>query len=158
MADEERFSMAAAHKKCAVHCFNLVWRLLDEQNRSRDEDDNMMHAAHASRYHWGEIGTSREKERGEWQLSRVYSVLNRPQPALHHSRRCLDICTENNIGDFDIAFAHEAVARASACAGNKSDFEKHFQLAEEAGEKIKRNDEKKHFFTELESGNWYDMK
>jgi hypothetical protein len=33
-----------------VDLFNEVWRLLE----SRENDDRMLHAAHASRFHWGE--------------------------------------------------------------------------------------------------------
>jgi len=35
----------------------------------------MLHMAHASCYHWSIIGTPLEIERGEWQVSRVHSVL-----------------------------------------------------------------------------------
>jgi hypothetical protein len=45
-------------------------------------------------------------------------VLRRPEPALHHARRVLEICATNGIGDWDRAFAYEALARASALAGD----------------------------------------
>jgi hypothetical protein len=53
------------HKKFAVDCFNGTWDLLDNKDRSREEDFNMIHMAHASRYHWGEIGTPLEFARGD---------------------------------------------------------------------------------------------
>lgn len=158
MADQEKYSLVECHKKLAVDSFNLVWSLLGKKDRTKQEDDKMVHAAHASRFHWGEIGTAVEFERGEWQVSRVYSVLNRPEPALYHAKRCLEICTENNIGDFDIAFAYEAMARANASLGKKSEYEKYIQLAKEAGEKIKGKEDKDIFFSDLESGPWYGMK
>lgn len=71
------------HRKFAVDLFNLVWSLLDKKDRSKDDGYKMVHAAHASRFHWGEIGTPLHFERGEWQVSRVYSVLGRSEPALH---------------------------------------------------------------------------
>lgn len=100
--------------------FNETWRLLEKEARSRDDDDRMIHTAHASRYHWGRAAsaTSAHLARGEWQISRVYAVLGRPEPALHHARRVLDLCRENGIGDLDLAFAHEAMARAYAVAGD----------------------------------------
>lgn len=158
MAEEDRYSIKECHKKFAVDSFNLVWSLLDKKDRTKEEDDKMVHATHTSRFHWGEIGTPLEVERGEWQVSRVYSVLNRPQPALYHAQRCLEICRENNIGDFDIAFAYEAMARANAALGKKSEYEKYFQLAKEAGEKIKGKEDKDVFIGDLESGPWYGMK
>jgi hypothetical protein len=139
------------HKKLAINLFNLTWNLLDKKSRTREENDKMVHAAHASRYHWGEIGTPLEFERGEWQISRVYSVLGRSEPALYHATRCLDICKENNIGDFDIAFAYEAMARAHSIAGDKTECEKHLQLAKEAGEMIKKKEDEDYFLSELKT-------
>ncbi|MEP6909806.1 MAG: hypothetical protein ABI896_05145, partial [Actinomycetota bacterium] len=62
-----------------VDLFNEVWRLIE----SREDDGRMLHAAHASRYHWGEAPESEPANlaRGEWQISRVYTVLGRAEPA-----------------------------------------------------------------------------
>jgi hypothetical protein len=148
---EEHYTENEFHKKMAVDLFNLVWSLMDKKERTTEENDRMVHAAHASRYHWGEIGTSVEFERGEWQISRVYSVLNRPNAALYHGKRCLEICFENNIKDFDVAFAHEAVARAYALLGEKGERETHIALAREAGEQITDEGDRTYFFSELET-------
>ena len=151
MTEEKKYTEQEWHKRAAITLFNLVWSLLDKKDRTKQEDDKMVHAVHASRFHWGEIGTPVEFERGEWQISRVYSVLNRSQSALYHAERCLDICKEHNIGDFDIAFAYEAMARAHAVAGDKSDCEKYIKLAKEAGEQIKKKEDKDLFFGDLKT-------
>ena len=103
----------------AAQLFNETWRRLEHERRTRPDDDRMIHAAHASRYHWGQVpaATPAHLARGEWLISRVYSVLGRTEPALHHAQRVLDLCQENSIGDFDLAFAYEALARAHAVAG-----------------------------------------
>ena len=106
------------HRQLAVDLFNHVWTLLENPDRTPMQDDEMLHAAHASRYHWGEVGEPVNLARGEWQCSRVYSVLSRAEPALWHARRCLALCEEHEIGDWDIAFAHEAVARALRVGGD----------------------------------------
>ncbi len=151
MAEEKKYTEQEWHKRSAITLFNLVWSLLDKKDRTKQENDKMVHAVHASRFHWGEIGTPVEFERGEWQISRVYSVLNRSQSALYHAERCLDICKEHNIGDFDIAFAYEAMARAHAVAEDKSDCEKYIKLAKEAGEQIKKKEDKDLFFGDLKT-------
>ncbi len=151
MTEEKKYTEQEWHKRAAITLFNLVWSLLDNKDRTKQENDKMVHAVHASRFHWGEIGTPVEFERGEWQISRVYSVLNKPQSALYHAERCLDICKEHNIGDFDIAFAYEAMARAHAVAGDKSDCEKYIKLAKEAGEQIKKKEDKDLFFNDLKT-------
>jgi hypothetical protein len=74
----------------------------------------MIHAAHASRFHWGRADGADTVHlgRGEWQCSRVYAVLGRGEPALWHARRCLAYNEAAGSGDWDIAAAYEAMARA----------------------------------------------
>ena len=139
------------HRKFAVNCFNMTWSLLDKKDRTKEEDDKMVHAAHASRFHWGEIGTAVEVERGEWQISRVYSVLHRADSALYHAKRCLEICQQKNIGDFDIAFAYEAMARASTVAGDRSNCEHYLKLATEAGKQIREKGDRDYIFNQLKT-------
>ncbi len=124
------------HKQFAVDLFNQTWDLLEVEDRTPEQNDKMIHAAHASRYHWGEIGTPLEFERGEWQISRVYAVLQHPEAALHHARRCLDICLANEIRDFDLAFAYEALSRAYAVARDPAKSGTYFDLAMKAAEEI----------------------
>lgn len=149
MEKEKRFTLNESHRKFAVDFFNLVWSLLDKKRRTQEEDDRMIHAAHASRFHWGEIGTPLEIERGEWQISRVYSVLKMPHSALFHAKRCLEITRKNNIQDFDLAFAYEALARAYSIKENLAECKKFVKLAQEAGGKIESQDDKDYFFSEL---------
>ena len=49
----------------------------------------------------------------------LYTVLGRAEPALHHARRCLELCEANPeaIEDWDLPYAYEALARAHALAG-----------------------------------------
>jgi hypothetical protein len=109
----------AARRQLAVDLFNHVWTLIETPDRTPQQDVEMIHAAHASRHHWGEVGTPVNFARGEWQVSRVYSLLGRGEPALVHARLCLETCVEHGIGDFDIAYAHEAMARAYRVLGDQ---------------------------------------
>jgi len=123
-------------RQLAVDLFNGVWRLVETEDRSPAEDDRMLHMAHASRYHWEQAGTAVHRARGEWQCSRVYAVLGRAEPARHHARRVLEICREHGIGDWDLAFAHEALARAAAVAGDRDAAREHAADARAAGAAI----------------------
>jgi DNA-binding transcriptional MerR regulator len=111
---------AATRRALAVGLFNHVWTLLERPDRTTEQDDKMVHAAHASRYHWGEVGEPSNLAIGEWQCSRVYAVLGRGEPALHHARRCLEITERHSIGGWNVASAYEAMARASAVAGDRA--------------------------------------
>jgi hypothetical protein len=144
------------HKKSAVDLFNLAWALYDKRDRTREEDEEMIYAAYASRYHWGKIESVVGRERwtqamarGEWQISRMYIPLNHPEAALHHAKRSLEHCREHGIGDFDLAFAYEAVARAYAIGGNEAERDKYVELAKKAGEEIAEKENKDYFLSEL---------
>ena len=119
----------ATQRQLAAGLFNLVWAYLERSARTAADDEAMLLAAHASRHHWTGIGTPVNHARGEWQLSRVYAVLNRAEPAAHHANRCLQICQENGIGGFDLGFAYEALARAAAVAGNAAQRDRFAALA-----------------------------
>jgi hypothetical protein len=147
------------HRKMAAQLFNKTWDLIDKgDTRTSDENDDMIHTAHASRYHWGVVVASGEYpktgpmnlERGDWQISRVYALLKRSEPSLYHAKRCLSICEEQKIGDFDIAFAYEAMARAHVIAGDQ-EFEEFLKKAEKAGKTIFKEEDKKYFFSELQT-------
>ncbi len=99
--------------------YNHVRTLMETPDRDADGDDRMLHAAHASRHHWGVVGEARHRARGEWLCSRVYVLLGRGEPALHHAQRCLAICEQHpgEIDDWDTPYAHEALARAHQLVG-----------------------------------------
>ncbi|GAA4353011.1 MerR family transcriptional regulator [Angustibacter luteus] len=107
------------HRRLAVDLFNGTWRLMEDDARTRADDDRMLHMAHASRYHWELAGNAVNLARGEWLCSRVYALQRRGEPSLHHAQRVLDLCQENEIGDWDLAFAYEALARAHAVCGDE---------------------------------------
>jgi hypothetical protein len=136
-------------RQLAKDLFNRVWELLEAEVRSAEDVDEMIHAAHASRYHWGVVGEPVNLVRGEWQCSRVYAVLGRSEPALWHGRRCLDLCDEHGIRDFDLAYAYEALARAHRVAGQVPEAEAYERLAVEAGERIADPEDREHFHGDL---------
>jgi DNA-binding transcriptional MerR regulator len=137
----------------AAQLFNETWRLMEQEDRTRDDDDRMIHTAHASRYHWGQAptGTPTNLARGEWQISRVYAVLGRAEPALHHARRVLDICQENGFGDFDLAFAYEALARAHAVGGDTAAAREYTDQALTAAEDIAGEEDRELVLADLET-------
>lgn len=92
---------------------------MENPARTSAETDEMIHAAHASRFHWGVVGTPTNWGRGEWQVSRVYAVLRRAEAAAAHGERYLALCEEHALSPFDFGFAHEAIARAAALAGDE---------------------------------------
>ena len=141
---------AQTHRRLAVDLFNHVWTLLEKQERTREETDELVHAAHASVYHWLQVGTAKNAARGEWQLARVYATLGRAEPALHHARRCLELAeAADDLEDFDLPYAYEALARAHRAAGDEGEAQRWRERAREAGERIAEDDDRDLFERDL---------
>ena len=137
------------HRRLGVDLFNHTWTLLEKPDRTPAEDDELLHATHASAYHWSRVGAPENLARGEWQVSRVNAVLGRGEAALHHARRCLDHCLEHGIGDWDLAYAYEALARAHKVAGDEAEYRRNLELARDAGTRIAEDDDREHLERDL---------
>ena len=155
--EERKLTINEAHQRFTVDLNNLVWNLLEKDQRTRDENERMVHAAHASHYHWSVIGHPINLARGYWLISHVYAVLNQAGPALYFATRCWDVTSTEGFIDFDLAYAYEALARAHASNGDKENSQHYLQLAQEAGEKIKNHGDRDLFFTDLKTGPWYGI-
>jgi hypothetical protein len=139
-------------RRLAAGLFNETWRFLDMPNRRPEQDDEMIHAAHASRYHWGKVGEPVTLARGEWLCSRVYAVLCRPEPAIFHARRCLELLTEfGGAEDWDEAAAYEGLARAYSVAGDKKERDAWLSRAREAVKAIRNQEDREPIEADLKT-------
>jgi len=139
-------------RRLAAGLFNETWRFLDMPKRRPEQDDEMIHAAHASRYHWGNVGEPVTLARGEWLCSRVYAVLGRAEPAIWHAQRCLDILTEfGGAEDWDEAAAYEALARAYSVAGDRKQRDALLAKARQALKAIADPDDREHIGNDLKT-------
>ncbi|HET9560403.1 MAG TPA: SRPBCC domain-containing protein [Actinomycetota bacterium] len=147
----------AHHRWFARSLNGQVWGLLARPIRTPEDDARMVDAAHASQYHWREVGGPPET-RGEWLVSHVYAVLGRPEPALHHARRCLELADgAPGVADFDHAYAAEAMARALACAGDLDQAATWHSRATAAGATIADDEDRQIFTDDLATGPWFGL-
>jgi len=138
-------------RSLAAGLFNETWSLLERTERTTADDDRMVHAAHASRFHWGNVGEPVKLAIGEWQISRVYAVLGRAEPSLHHANRSLQLCEEHGIRDFSLAYAYEALARAHLVAGDRTEAARYTELARRAGQTIAEEEDRELLTQDLEA-------
>ncbi len=110
---------AEAHRRYGVNANNSTWELLGRDDLSADEIDDLLGRAYASTYHWRRAARRGPENatRASWLVSRVHSVLGHGDLALHHADQCMAVTTAAGLQDFDLAYAHEARARALACLG-----------------------------------------
>ena len=147
----EKFTAEEWHKKEAIDNFNGTWDLIDKEHRTHEEMIDMLHKAHASRYHWGQVGTPLHFLRGEWQISRVYALVGMAESAILHGKESLRLCRENDIGDFDLAFAYESIARAYSIIKDTENVEHYLKKAHEAAVNIEKPEDREYLISELQT-------
>ncbi len=135
---------AATQRRLAGDLFNRSWRLLELENRTPEQDDELVHCVHASCHHWSAVGTPAHRARGEGQCARAYSALGRAEPALHHAQRCLDLARAGGEGfeDWDLASAFEVMARAKLAAGEGAEANEYVRLARQQLEAVADRDDR----------------
>jgi hypothetical protein len=140
-------------RRLAVDLFNHAWSLMRLPERTPEQDDELIHAAHASRHHWAEVGTAANLARGEWQVSRVYATLGRAEAALFHAKRCLAYCESDPdaLEDWDLPYAYEALARAHAVAGEADEAEQFAARARELGARVADEEDRDQLLADLKT-------
>lgn len=160
MEESKTYTLEEAHKYFAQSINGRVWELLQKSFRSDDENDEMLHAAHACAYHWMLVGNAVNQQRGEWLISHVHVALGHAKEALRHAERCFEI-TQSNKGimkDFDIAYAFEGIARSQAMLGDERIAKEFFDLAQQSGNIIADEEDRSIFVGDFTSGDWYGLK
>jgi len=85
------------HLKQAKDCFNKTWDYLDQEKLTDKQVLEMLHTAHTSVFHWAQVGTELNLARGEWQVSRAYSVAKRPIEGFFHAEASLKLLIPSSL-------------------------------------------------------------
>jgi hypothetical protein len=108
-------------RRVAAALYNHVWDLLETPDRTPVQDEALLHAAHASRWHWGVIGGPEQKIVGDWLLSRAYAAAARGGEAVHYARMASAGCDAfPEAPDWLAASTAEGMARALLADGDVS--------------------------------------
>lgn len=137
------------HRTFAPRAFNYTWNLLDTEERTREQEEDMIAATLAQRFHWYQVGAPRNRAIGDWQVSRVFAVLGYADLARRFGERSLAVAIDNDLGPFVVGFAHEAIARAAADVDDLATFEEHVALARTALAQIEDAEERKALESDL---------
>lgn len=134
----------SAHRYFAAEFFNATRNMLSRETRSREDIETMIDLAHASRMHWRQRDdrSPRNESISAWQLSRVYSVVDRPEEALRYGIQALDIARGAETGAFYVGYGHEAVARAASALGDPETANLHIEAARSILSSISGPDER----------------
>lgn len=150
---------ADRHRAMAVTANNTTWDLLDGRTHTAGEADDLLERAYAAAYHWRRASgrTPLNASRASWLISRCHATLGHGELALHHAERSIAHLAEADdlAADFDLAYAHEARARALACLGRVEEADA--ERATAAAVPIAGDEDRSIFESDLASGPWFGL-
>jgi len=117
----------------AVECNNRAWKLAESPSRTPDEDEEMLHSAHASALHWDEVGTQVNHMRAAMLLGHVHGLLGDGRRAMRYAREAYDFVMGRESPAWEVAFAHAVLANAAHAAGDRALHGRHYEMAHAEG-------------------------
>jgi uncharacterized protein YndB with AHSA1/START domain len=141
----------------AVDANNAAWELLGRDALTADEADELLGRAYAAAHHWRRAAGRRPENdaRAAWLIARAHATLELGEPALYHADRCWALTATAGLGDFDLAYAHEARARALACLGRLDEAAGELTAAREVA--IADEEDRAIFEGDLAAGPWFGL-
>jgi hypothetical protein len=131
---EAPFDREKTHRYFAVECNNRAWDLIEKENRTADESQEMIHLAHASAWHWQQVGTPLNRLRSMCLLATAYLAAHQSSAAVRYADECVALSEQlgNEQTAFDRATALGCAACAHGLAGHDPDASEYRQHADDA--------------------------
>jgi hypothetical protein len=104
------------HKRFAITTNNRAWEL-SVLERTAEQDQEMLDAAHASAWHWSAVGTELNRMRSTMLLAEVHALLGFGASALHYAEEMRTYFVGRETDDWELAFTHVIHAHAASAAG-----------------------------------------
>jgi hypothetical protein len=109
-------------KALASRLFNRCWELLEQDERSADDDVELLTSALTSRFHWLAAGGPEQWIISDWMVARAAGATGSVDTALRFALRAYEAARASDTPDWLVASSAEGVARAYAVAGNTEEF------------------------------------
>jgi hypothetical protein len=132
---------AAWHKRFAMSCNNRAWDLAAGP-RSTAETCEMLDIAHASAWHWSQVGTEQNRMRATMLLAEVHALAGDGASALAYAREMRSYFLGRETPDWELAFTHAICAHAAHAAGEANEHRISYGLAVQALDAIADPDER----------------
>jgi len=140
--DTAHGASAAAHRRLAIACNNMLWQL-HERGAARNAVDTlaMLDVAAACRLHWSKAGTWVEVERADYGLALAHLSADLLDLALRYAAQCLAGCAANDAPPYEHFYAHEALARVQQARSDRAACATHVAAAKASFESLTTDDQ-----------------
>lgn len=122
--------VAIWQRRLAAQANNRAWRLSESPDRSPQEDEEMLQAAHAAMYFWKIVGTDANRAHAAQLVAHVYALLKLPNPARHYLAQCEPFFLERDCEPWERACALAVKASVAASAGQSDAHASSYREAE----------------------------
>lgn len=152
----EAYTLAEANHYFAVNYNNQIWEILGRPLLTDQDKQQAIHLAHASFIHWQANPKASEAnlQRAYFMLALTYTYASIAAQAEQYARVCFQMATDipDKLEDFDLAYAHLAMAGAFSIHGkNSADAVNFFHSAHSLGLVIRDADDKKIFLQDFQT-------
>lgn len=147
------YTLAEAQTHFAVAYNQQAWALLALPERTAEQRQMLIHAAHASALHWAQSPAylPKNKARALFLLATAYTAERHAEEAQRYAKSCLKYSESiaAQLDDFDLPYAYLAQARAYAIAGQRAESIQFFTMARQSGAAIANEEDKKLFLNDF---------
>lgn len=105
-------------RRFAAEANDRAWALGEQLQRTADESEAMIQAAHAASYLWRIVGDDRQQAHADQLLAHAYALAGIQGPAQRYGARALAFFTTAASAPWELALAHAVAANVAACTGN----------------------------------------
>jgi hypothetical protein len=139
------------HRTVAAETFNRCWELLENVDRTDDDNRELLTLAFVSRYHWSSVGADEQTIVGDWMVSRAAAAIGEPRLAVRFAQRAYDGAQAIDVPDWLGASVCEGLARAHAANGDLALRNQWYETAEDLIEQIEDHESKSLIADQLDS-------
>ena len=137
--------VALWQRRLASQANNRAWTLAEAVQRTPEDDEEMLQAAHAAMYFWRIIGKPVNHAHAAQLLAHVYALLKLPAPAAYYLKKSLPFFLENDCSPSELAFAYAIAANVAAVEGDTAEHARRYAQAQAVGARITRPEARENF-------------
>jgi hypothetical protein len=138
----ENSGLQSWHERFAMSCNNRAWEL-SAQPRTALQDREMLDAAHASAWHWAQIGTELNRMRATMLLAEVHALLGSGPAAFSFAQEMRNYFLSRDTADWELAFTHAIYAHAAYADGRLAEHRSAYEEATAALQAIKDEEDRR---------------
>ncbi|MGB1247847.1 MAG: hypothetical protein ACPG4Z_03115 [Chitinophagales bacterium] len=147
MSTEKTYTEDQAHRFFGAKYNNEIFALYEKETLTKYERERIIHLGHASLLHWQDFSGHKmvNTQRGLYMIAKAYLKADEKENAMKYAQECHQLTFEqqNEMADFDLAYASEIMMRVNLLLGNENDAKKYKKDLVDYSAKIKNEEDLK---------------